>query len=574
MDSSLPDGLTDSLRDTLLQHSAHAILATQDIHGGTNEATEPKTLDDVCDADAVPSLQKLLSLRKQQQQQQQQLKDQGSVQSRQDTSSESKKDPEALSSSADATQPPVAKRRRTDGPDEKNSSTILPVYGAPAGSVTTEPSGSTDTTKNDPNTVKSIKPDSNGAPQELQGLVMAPSSPTPAVGNGQVAMMYSPSLEGNVPVRALPIAQLSVSTQKIFKFRTFSVFLELNSAYVRKQHLTSDDIMKAGISAKCCKEETPGVDIFSCPVCSSKKRIIELSVSNAQSFGPRKTAYGTEIYVFNSCKTNCSSSRDHHKSNICIVIDSLPGAGMIISPPLVLQAREKQQSLSKSKGFGLARDGKSIPTSPIPGVVVNGPRLVQQGPQPPATGLISFDGRVSNASFDIMHQQQLPSVVLSPATQPAGTSTPVVSTPVVSQQQQQQQQLAPSTTTTPASPASPANVQSWAPVFSAAVAQNPALDVKVKVTLMSSLLPAADIERSVQHFKTYLQQLPGFIQFKYSILPGFFVGFTFFDTEEHHNAASTLLKNYLQNINGVTNIFGENLVSSGSVVVLASCTSW
>ena len=140
---------------------------------------------------------------------------------------------------------------------------------------------------------------------------------------------------------------------------------------------------------------------------------------------------------------------------------------------------------------------------------------------------------------------------------------------------QQQQQLTSSTTAAAATtPAPPANAQSWAPVFSAAVAQNPALDVKVKVTLMSSLLPAADIERSVQHFKTYLQQLPGFIQFKYSILPGFFVGFTFFDTEEHHNAASTLLKNYWQNINGVTNIFGENLVSSGAVVVLASCTSW
>ena len=114
----------------------------------------------------------------------------------------------------------------------------------------------------------------------------------------------------------------------------------------------------------------------------------------------------------------------------------------------------------------------------------------------------------------------------------------------------------------------------FAPVFSAAVAQSPALDVKVKVTLMSSLLPAADIERTVQHFKTYLQQVPGFIQFKYSILPGFFVGFTFFDTVEHHNAAAVLFKNYLQNTNGVTNLYNEDLVACGAVVVLAACTSW
>ena len=395
------------------------------------------------------------------------------------------------------------------------------------------------------------------------------SSGSSGNGSGQMAMIYSPSLEGNVPVKALPLAQLTVSTQKIFKFRTFSVFLELNSAYVRKQRLTSEDILKAGLSAKCCKESTPGVDIFCCPVCSSKKRVIDLSVSNQQVFGPRKTDYGTEIYTFDTCKTNCSSSRDHHKSNICIVIDSLPGAGTIVSPPLVLQAREKQQSLSKSKGLAPSRDHSLAPAlPPLPALapasqVSTLPPPPPPPPPPPHPHPVSVPPPSSStASSSSFGPAALPSLVSESVVQPA-TTTSATAPPFA--------QLLPRT---PMPPAAQTSATAWAPVFSAAVAQSPALDVKVKVTLMSSMLPAADIERSVQHFKTYLQQLPGFVQFKYSILPGFFVGFTFFDTEEHHNAASVLLKNYLQNTNGVTNIFNENLVSSGAVVVLAACTSW
>ena len=380
-----------------------------------------------------------------------------------------------------------------------------------------------------------------------------------------MAMIYSPSLEGNVPVKALPLAQLTVSTLKIFKFRTFSVFLELNSAYVRKQRLTPEDILKAGLSAKCCKESTPGVDIFCCPVCNSKKRVIDLSVSNQQVFGPRKTDYGTEIYTFDTCKTNCSSSRDHHKSNICIVIDSLPGAGTIVSPPLVLQAREKQQSLSKSKGFAVSRNHTAA--TPLPAVSSVSASL------PPVSVPVSVPSSSSSSSTSSSGLAALPPLVSESVLHPTGAAatTTTATTPFA---QILPRTPLPAVSLPSTTPAAPSAATAWAPVFSAAVAQSPALDVKVKVTLMSSMLPAADIERSVQHFKTYLQQLPGFVQFKYSILPGFFVAFTFFDTEEHHNAASVLLKNYLQNTNGVTNIFNENLVSSGAVVVLAACTSW
>ena len=74
--------------------------------------------------------------------------------------------------------------------------------------------------------------------------------------------------------------------------------------------------------------------------------------------------------------------------------------------------------------------------------------------------------------------------------------------------------------------------------------------------------------------QSLLEQIPGYVRFCYTVLPGFAVGFTFFDSAEHHDAASRLFDNYLHNANGVANIFGDDLISSGAVVVLASCTSW
>ena len=548
LNTTTPRTYPESLRDTLLQHSAHAMLAAQDAATTQPAEAAPATAatpDDTYD-DAVPSLQKLLSLRQQQQQQRLSAPNSQFPPLTLPSSKRSRPSPDAVLPPVIAASPcgsQVASSVSSSSPASSghSSPTIAPVAGTAAARNTpaTTPAAAA--------TVLPSIPRFAVTPQDCNNSSTSSANTNAgcgARGNGQMAMIYSPSLEGNVPVKALPLAQLTVSTQKIFKFRTFSVFLELNSAYVRKQRLTPEDILKAGLSAKCCKENAPGIDIFCCQVCNPKKRVIDLSVSNQQVFGPRKTDYGTEIYTFDTCKTNCSSSRDHHKSNICVVIDSLPGAGTIISPPLVLQAREKQQSLSKSKGFAVSRDHTLASAAPVlPALSANS------------------------------HPQALPSSSSSsygPAALPSIVSEPASSAPSFSQFLPRTTLSSTTTTTTPSAQSAAA----WAPVFSAAVAQSSALDVKVKVTLMSSMLPAADIERSVQHFKTYLQQLPGFVQFKYSILPGFFVAFTFFDTEEHHNAASVLLKNYLQNTNGVTNIFNENLVSSGAVVVLAACTSW
>ncbi|KAH3767419.1 hypothetical protein Pelo_734 [Pelomyxa schiedti] len=305
---------------------------------------------------------------------------------------------------------------------------------------------------------------------------------------------FSPALQGHVPVQPLPLAQITLSTPKIFKFRTFSLFLELNSAYVKKNKLTEDDILKAGIAAKCYKESAPDQELVSCSICSSKKRIIELAISNKAVFGPKRSTYGTETYTFDVCKTNCSSSRDHHKSHLLIVIDGLPGLGAISSMPFIVQAREKQQGGKKLRN------------------------------------------KLAGAPMD----------------KPPG-STP-------------SQEIVPRASVTSGLQAPPQYAPSPERVIH--------VEMKVKVSLASSTLESPELEKLVKHFRTFLARLPGYIQYKFTILPGLAVGFSFFDTEEHHMQTSTLVRNYMHNINGVNNLLNCDLVENGICLLLAICTSW
>jgi hypothetical protein len=99
-------------------------------------------------------------------------------------------------------------------------------------------------------------------------------------------------------------------------------------------------------------------------------------------------------------------------------------------------------------------------------------------------------------------------------------------------------------------------------------------DIKVKVTLLSTTLSSADADKLVQHYKNQLSQLPGFQQFKYSLLPGLVAGFTFFETEDQHKNGLVYLQNYLHNANGVHNLFDTNLIDNGTLVLLTVCSSW
>lgn len=323
---------------------------------------------------------------------------------------------------------------------------------------------------------------------------------------------------------------------------------------MKRAKLTEDDIHKAGLNAKCFKDSAPDQELFSCPICSAKKKIIEVDISSKQVFGPKYTPYGTEIYTFDMCKSNCSSSRDHHKSHLLIVIDSLPGCGAISSMPFMVQAREKQQSLRKSLSNKVAAmvtpttpDGSLGPAGGLGG---EAPSATVEG-APPTTP----DGRKSNPS------------PAAPLITSRGVSTPMSMSMLGGSGMGGSMMM-------PGMPGAPISIAALASLANMAPERALQTELKVQVSLASVSIPTTDVDRLIQHFKGYLQTLPGYIQYKYSILPGMVVGFSFFDTEEHHAAAATFVRNYMQNTGGVTNLYNCNLIENGIAVLLAVCNSW
>ena len=380
-----------------------------------------------------------------------------------------------------------------------------------------------------------------------------------------VAMIYSPTLNGNIAVQALPLAQIVISTYKIFKFRTFTVNLELSEAYMQKNMLTDDDILKAGLNSKCYKEGDFSTPLLSCQSCCPKKRIIELGVSSKQAFAPKKTTYGTLVYTFDTCKTNCSSSRDHHKSNLVIGIDSLPDAGIVASLPFVIQAREKQQGIRRGKntvssGTVLPTSVLShstIPTGPTPQITTLSPAFTQQ--------LFSQSLINSNPNISDISKLSPNSNLMGPSqsSQPNVLVPSASTSPLPGSQQEKglfkfqgiQQQFVSSTVT---------------------CSSRQKLDdlSKVNVLVLSSTLGSEESDRLLQDMRLYIQKLEGFLQLKYCISANLIIIFSFFETEAQHKTAESLIRNYLKNSDDNKNVYNINLIENGVVSIITVCPSW
>lgn len=76
--------------------------------------------------------------------------------------------------------------------------------------------------------------------------------------------------------------------------------------------LSEFEVMRAGLGAKCRKEDEPTTNVTSC-FCTGGKRVIEIGVSSKAVFGPTATPDGLLTYTFDTCRTCCSSSRDHRQ---------------------------------------------------------------------------------------------------------------------------------------------------------------------------------------------------------------------------------------------------------------------
>ena len=126
-------------------------------------------------------------------------------------------------------------------------------------------------------------------------------------------------------------------TPKVYRFRHFSIKLTINTQFGIQY--TAEEVLHAVTKAKIRKENDMLTSITTC-WCSANKQVIEISVSNTSSIGPYSTDEGY-VYIFDQCKSHCTSSRDHHHGRLVLVVDELPGLPPIVSNGFELCARVK-----------------------------------------------------------------------------------------------------------------------------------------------------------------------------------------------------------------------------------------
>lgn len=140
--------------------------------------------------------------------------------------------------------------------------------------------------------------------------------------------------------RLCPSAQtccvLELSAARLYRYRTYTVMLSLRRAWRCEHGLTELGVFDALLSARCCLLGTSTV--ASCARCKCA-RVVELSAtSHAPAY---RAATDVEVYAC-GIQSRCSSSRDHLKSALMLLVDGLPTPTPVLSPPFVLYARDKK----------------------------------------------------------------------------------------------------------------------------------------------------------------------------------------------------------------------------------------
>ncbi|KAH3744422.1 protein FAM177A1 [Pelomyxa schiedti] len=133
-------------------------------------------------------------------------------------------------------------------------------------------------------------------------------TPSPAL----VGISPGTSFNGDYPpLICAPQIEVCLSTYKVFKHKKFQVTIKIDTCMKQRLCLSSDDILIAGLNAKCCRENS-NEEVENCKICCVNKKVITVGIQSAfhsTSAINRNTRNPMEIYVFDDCKSNCSSSR-------------------------------------------------------------------------------------------------------------------------------------------------------------------------------------------------------------------------------------------------------------------------
>jgi len=224
---------------------------------------------------------------------------------------------------------PSGRGRRGRHPPTSPILTTAPSVGVRSAQTETSPDGSTSST----------------SPVSPSGRKRQARRPPPL----DVSPRSTELASTEVPMSAF---RLVVGAQKLCKFRRYSVTLTIPKLWRVEHGISEEKVMKSLLDAKCCRSGTSV--IAGCPRC--KCQPVVTLVATSKWLQASSVSDGNENYTC-SIRTRCSSSRDHLKSSLTLVVDSLPLSEYIVSNSFVLLARDKTQAPKRSRGYELGQSG-------------------------------------------------------------------------------------------------------------------------------------------------------------------------------------------------------------------------
>ncbi|ELP90309.1 hypothetical protein EIN_505150 [Entamoeba invadens IP1] len=145
----------------------------------------------------------------------------------------------------------------------------------------------------------------------------------------------------SLPEQSLPLpdsnAILKISSQTIFRHVPFTVEFSASPLWLSKNSIRPEDILYAGLRTKVLKVRTTD-EVKECPSCSKGRKVIEIGVSSNQKFLEGKMINGRQIFTFDRCRSNCSSSRNHHKDQLYLSIEFSQNVS-VSSQPFIIRSR-------------------------------------------------------------------------------------------------------------------------------------------------------------------------------------------------------------------------------------------
>jgi hypothetical protein len=200
-----------------------------------------------------------------------------------------------------------------------------------------------------------------------------------------------------------------------FRTGVLQMWIYLRKEWVERAGLTADDVLLAGMNARCCLESNPAEMVGPCMRCGSRKKaLITCRASSRAVFGPAEVSPGVLRYCFNLCRSGCTSSRDHLRSRVVLVVDGLQPGLVLRSPPMVLRSREKIAAAKDRRPplehplTALSQLASFATDSPVPS-----PLLPSPVPPPPPSAATAMATPAMMDSFSSGSSSSLP-VAASP----------------------------------------------------------------------------------------------------------------------------------------------------------------